>query len=156
MELVIRGAIIYLFLFVVIRASGNRQLSQITAFDAILLLIIAEATQQALLGEDFSLTAAIILVTTLVFIDIVLSFVRQWSPTADRIMDGVPVVLIDEGEMLKDQMNRERVDEDDLMTAARSEQGLERLDDVKYAVLERDGRISIIPWPAGEERPAKA
>ncbi len=146
MEHVIRATIIYLFLFVILRASGNRQFGEITVFDAILLLIIAESTQQALIGEDFSITAGLILISTLVGIDIFFSQLKRWSKKADMILEGVPVLLIDKGTLLKENMKRERVDEEDIMAAARELRGLESLDQVKYAVLERNGTISIIPW----------
>lgn len=146
MEHVIRATIIYLFLFVILRASGNRQFGEITVFDAILLLIIAESTQQALIGEDFSITAGLILISTLVGIDIFFSQLKRWSKKADLILEGVPVLLIDKGTLLKENMKRERVDEGDIMAAARELRGLESLDQVKYAVLERNGTISIIPW----------
>jgi uncharacterized membrane protein YcaP (DUF421 family) len=146
MELVARAAFIYVFLFVIMRISGNRQFSGLTNFDVVLLLIISEATQQGLLGnDDFSMTAAFILVGTLVGIDIALSLVKQRSKKADIVMEGVPVLLFDSGEFLRDNMNKERVDEDDIRVAARSRLGLETLDGVKYAVLERGGSISIIP-----------
>jgi len=145
MELIIRGAVMYAFLFAILRISGNRQFSGLTSFDVVLLLIISEATQQGLLGnDDFSLTAAFILVMTLVGIDIAMSLVKQWSKKADIVMEGVPVLLYDSGEFLHENMKKERVDEDDIRVAARSLHGLETLDGVKYAVLERGGSISII------------
>jgi len=146
MELVVRAALIYGFLFAIMRISGNRQFSGLTSFDVVLLLIISEATQQGLLGsDDFSVTAAFILVGTLVSIDIALSLVKQWSKKADVVMEGVPVLLYDSGEFLRENMKKERVDEDDIRFAARSVHGLESLEGVKYAVLERGGSISIIP-----------
>jgi uncharacterized membrane protein YcaP (DUF421 family) len=95
--------------------------------------------------DDFSLTTAFILIMTLVGIDILLSFVKQWSKKADVVMEGVPVLLYDGGEFLRDNMRKERVDEDDIRFAARSVHGIESLDAVKYAILERGGSISIIP-----------
>ena len=145
MDLVIRGAVIYAFLFLIMRISGNRQFSGLTSFDVVLLLIIAEATQQGLLGDDdFSVTAAFVLIMTLVGLDILLSFVKQWFKSADVVLEGVPVLLYDSGEFLRDNMRKERVDEDDIRFAARSSHGLDSLEGVKYAVLERGGSISII------------
>jgi uncharacterized membrane protein YcaP (DUF421 family) len=146
MDLVVRAGIIYIFLFVIMRISGNRQFSGLTSFDVVLLLIISEATQQGLLGnDDSSLTAALVLISTFVGIDIFLSLVKQWSKKVDTVMEGVPVLLFDSGEFLRENMRRERVDEDDIRVAARSVHGLESLEGVKYAVLERSGSISIIP-----------
>ena len=116
-----------------------------TAFDFVLLLIIAETTQQALLGDDFSLTNAFVLITTLVFTDICLSLVKQRSKGIEKLLDGTPTILVDNGSLLRDRMDKARVDESDIMEAARKLQGLESLEQVKYAILEKDGTISVIP-----------
>jgi len=145
MELILRGVIIYFFLLLVLRAAGNRQFSEATVFDLVLLLIIAEVTQQALTGQDYSVTAAIVLIMTLVGLDIAVSLVKQRSKTAARLTDGTPLVLIDDGTPVKETMRKERVDEDDILEAARTAHGLERLDQVRYAILERNGSISIVP-----------
>ena len=145
MESVIRAAVIYFALLVIFRVSGKRSLAQITTFDFVLLLIIGEATQQALLGEDFSLTNAVVVIVTLVGIDIALSFLMRASPFAGRIIEGAPTVIVDDGVPLHDRMKQARVDVDDVLTAARHLHGLERLDQIRRAVLERSGGISIIP-----------
>lgn len=145
MDLVFRGLFMYLFLLVLLRVSGNRQFSELTSFDIVLLLMIAEATQQAMIGDDFSVTAGAIVIITLVGIDIALSHIKQWSSRADLLLDGVPVLLVDHGNYLRGNMRRERVDEEDILAAAREMQGLESIDQVKFAVLERAGHISIIP-----------
>jgi uncharacterized membrane protein YcaP (DUF421 family) len=145
MEAILRGALIYIVLLVLFRVSGNRALSQITAFDFVLLLIISESTQQALLGEDFSLINALLVIVTMVLLDIGISLWKQRSPQADKVIDGVPIIILENGQPLKDRMDKERVDEADILAAARELQGLERIDQIKYAVLERSGGISIIP-----------
>lgn len=145
MDAVLRAFAIYVFVFVVFRISGKRTLAQVTTFDFVLLLIIGEATQQGLLGDDFSVTNAFLVVGTLVATDIVMSLAQQRFPALGRFVEGLPVVLIDDGEPIQRHMQRARVDESDILERARQSQGLERLDDVKYAVLERDGSISIVP-----------
>lgn len=145
MESVIRGAAIYLILLVIMRLSGRRTLAQMTPFDFILLLIIAETTQQALLGEDFSITNAVLLIVTLIGIDIFLSYVKKWSPTASRLLEGTPTVLIRDGKIDRRALERSRVEESDILVSARHSQGLENIDDVKHAVLETDSGISVIP-----------
>ena len=110
-----------------------------------LLLIIAETTQQALLGEDFSITNSALLIVTLVVIDLGLALWKQRSQLLGRLIDGRPVILIDDGELLYDRMRKSQVDESDILTAAREGLGLERMEQIKYAVLERSGGISIIP-----------
>lgn len=145
MDSVLRAFVLYFFLFLVFRLSGKRSLSQATTFDFVLLLIIGEATQQGLLGEDFSLVNAFVTIVTLIGIDVLMSLAEQRFPSIGRYVEGTPVVLVDQGKMLRDRMRRARVDEYDLLEKARTSQGLERLDQIKYAVLERDGSISIIP-----------
>jgi uncharacterized membrane protein YcaP (DUF421 family) len=144
-DVVMRGLAIYIFLMLVFRVAGKRTLSDVTTFDFVLLLIIAEATQQALLGEDFSVTNAMVLIVTLIGIDIALSIWKQHSPRLAQVLEGVPLVIVEDGKPLRDRMDKARVDDEDVMTAARELQGLERMDQVKYAVLERNGGISIVP-----------
>jgi len=145
MESVLRGAAVYLFLMVVLRASGKRALSQVTTFDFVLLLIISETTQQALLGEDFSLTNAFIVIITLAVIDQGFSLLsRRWR-FFERLTEGLPLVILENGLPLEDRMRKENISREDILEAARENQGLERLDQIKYAVLERHGGISIIP-----------
>lgn len=145
METVIRGAVIYVVLLVIVRLSGRRTLAQMTAFDLVLVLICAETTQQALLADDFSITNAIVLIVTLFGLDIALSFVKERWPVAEKVLDGVPTILVNEGKPDTQALKRSRVDIDDIMQAAREKQGLERLDQIKFAVLEAGGGITIVP-----------
>jgi len=144
MDTVLRAAIMYFALLILLRVAGKRTFAQLTPFDFVLLLIIGEATQQGLTGEDFSITGAVILVATLVMIDVIMSYVKQWSPAADKWIDGVPVLLVDNGRLLKDRLERHRISEDEVLSAARELRGLERMDQVKYAVLEATGKITVI------------
>jgi uncharacterized membrane protein YcaP (DUF421 family) len=148
MDTVLRGIVIYAFLLIIFRISGKRALSQITTFDFVLLLVIGEATQQALLGEDFSITNALILIVTLVGVDIGVSLLKGRSKRVEKLIDSVPLVIVENGKPFKERMEKARVDETDVLTAARELQGLERMDQIKYAVLERSGGISIIPKEA--------
>lgn len=145
METVIRGAAIYALLLVIVRLSGRRTLSQMTPFDLVLILIVAETTQQALLGDDFSLVNSAILIVTLFAIDIGLSYVKERSGRVERILDGVPVILVSHGAPDRKVLAGARMSVEDVMEAAREKQGLERLDQVRFAVLEATGEISIIP-----------
>ena len=146
MDSVLRAAAMYLVLLVVFRIVGKRTLAQITPFDMVLLLIIAESTQQALVGPDYSVVNAVLVIVTLVCIDIGLSQWRRHSRRVEKILDDVPLVLVERGRPLTARMDRECVDASDIMEAARLQQGLERMDQIKYAVLETNGEISIIPW----------
>ena len=145
MDLVIRGIAVYLFLLLIFRVSGKRSLRNATTFDFVLLLIVAETTQQALVGDDASVTGAFLLIVVLVGTDILLSLVKRWSPRLDRLIEGQPLVILRNGVPLRERMHVERVDEEDILTAARDGHGLERLDEIKCAILERNGAISIVP-----------
>jgi len=145
MDSVLRAAAVYIFLLLVFRLAGNRSVAQITAFDFILLLIISEAIQQAIITDDYSVTNAFLVVTTLMGLDIMLSLWKQRSERFEKFLDGVPLALIENGKLFKDRMSMERVDANDILAAAREMQGLERLDQIKHAVVEASGGITIIP-----------
>jgi uncharacterized membrane protein YcaP (DUF421 family) len=149
MDVVLRAVAIYLLLLIIFRIAGKRALSQTTTFDLVLLLIISEAIQPALVRTDSSLTNAFLLVITLVGLDIALSLIKQRSHKVERLLDGVPLVIVEDGKPLQDRMDKARVDQDDVLTAARELQGLARMEQIKYAVLERSGGISIIPRADG-------
>jgi len=145
MVTVLRAAFVYLFMLTVVRATGRRTLGEMTPFDLVLMLIISEATQNAMIGDDFSLTNAALVILTLVGLDLVLTFAkRRWS-RLDRWIDGVPTILVAHGRPLVEVMKRARVGTDDVLESARRLQGLERMDQVKFAILERSGGITIIP-----------
>ena len=145
MDTVLRGVAVYLFLLFITRILGRRSLAQVTPFDVVLLLIIAETTQQALLGDDFSLTNAAVLLCTLAFVDIALSYVKARSPVMARLIDGEPTVLVSGGVPDDEALRRARVGLVDVLAAARKQHGLKGLADIDIAVLEVDGAISIIP-----------
>jgi uncharacterized membrane protein YcaP (DUF421 family) len=145
MDAVVRGAMVYLFLLLLFRLAGRRTLAQMTSFDFVFLLIISEATQNAMIGDDYSMTNGMLVVLTLVGLDIFLSHLKRWSTTADKWLDGRPTIIVEQGRPKTDIMSRARIDEQDVLAAARESQGLERMDQIKYAVLEASGSISIIP-----------
>lgn len=149
MESIVRGAIVYLIVLIVFRINGKRSLAQITTFDFVLLLIIAEAIQQALIDVDYSMTNAFLIVLTLLGMDVGFSLIKQRWDRFQRLIDDVPLVLVDNGRPLPERMAKARVDDSDILASARQLQGLERMDQIKYAVLERSGGISIVPKQAG-------
>jgi uncharacterized membrane protein YcaP (DUF421 family) len=114
-------------------------------FDLVLLLIISEATQQAMIDNDNSMTNALVLVITLVGLNILFSVIAKRWKGFEKLIEDVPLVIVDEGKPLKERMQKERVSEDEVMEAARELEGLERLEQIRYAILERNGHITIIP-----------
>lgn len=146
MEAVIRVLAMYALLLVVFRLAGKRTLSDATTFDFLLLLVISETTQQALVRDDPSFTHAAIMILTFIAANVGMSSWKQRSKAVARLLEGEPVLLVEHGRPIRRTMDKERVDEDDILEAAREARGLEHLSQIKYAILERTGRISIIPF----------
>ena len=144
-SIVIRCIIIYLFVFVILRLAGKRTLSELKTFDLVLLLILSEATQSAMMNSDNSILGAMIAIGTLIFIDVAVSFFSAKSRDFDRIINGVPMIILKNGTPIRERMEKARVQTDDILEAARKTHGLESLSQIKYAVLEKGGEISIIP-----------
>lgn len=159
MELIIRAVTIYAFILLILRVSGKRQFSEITTFDFVLLLIISEAVSQGLYGSaDYSLTASLILVTTLVAVDILFSLLKRRFSLLDDIVESKPTLLMKDSQIIKQNLDEERLGEADILSAARKTFGIESLSEVRHAVLEPDGSISIVPMarssmPADTRKP---
>lgn len=145
MEMVLRALAIYIILLVVFKIAGRRALLQMTSFDLILLLIISEATQQALLGNDFSVTGATITIVTLVVVDMIFGLIKKKWSGAESALDGTPVILMVHGIPLTEKMKKMDISLDDILVSARQNQGITEAARIKYAILERTGHISIIP-----------
>lgn len=143
--MILRAVAIYLILLVVFKIAGRRALLQMTSFDLILLLIISEATQQALLGDDFSVTGAMLTIITLVVVDMLFGMVKKYISGAESAIDGSPVILVVHGELQNEKLKKVDVSCDDILVSARQNHGITTLEEIKYAILERNGHISIIP-----------
>lgn len=144
LEQILRTIAIYGFLMIVFRISGKRTLKDITVFDFILLLVLSEGVQQALTSDDYSTMNAWVIIATFLSLDIGMSLLKRRLPWLDRMMDGEPLILVRDGVALEKRMAKERIGMDEVLEAAR-QNGLESLSQIKYAVLERNGSISIIP-----------
>lgn len=145
MEFVLRAFVIYLFLLLLFRLTGKRMLSELSTFDFILLLIISEATQNALVGDDKSLTTGMAVILTLVMLEVAMSYLKKRLKSVEKTMEGAPVMLVDRGRLIEEHLTKTHVSRDDILQSARQHQGLERMDQIKYAVLETSGGISVIP-----------
>jgi uncharacterized membrane protein YcaP (DUF421 family) len=153
MDSILSGLGVYIFLLVIFRLTGNRSLAQITTFDAVLILIIAEAVQEAMIGSDQSMTNAALLVVTLLGFDVLLSILVVRSRFLGRLINDLPVLLVNDGVADNARMARVRVSPDDVLENARSRFGIERFDQIKYAVLERNGSITVVPRQVGWAMP---
>lgn len=151
MESVLRAAAVYAFLLVVFRIAGKHSLAQITTFDFVLILVIGESTQQALLGTDISMINSWIVIATLVVMEQVLTIVKGRWPSLDEALESQPVVIVARGRLLERRMREEQVSLSDILSSARTHHGIGRLDQIEYAVLERGGGISIIPRANGSD-----
>lgn len=145
MDSVLRALAMYAVLLLIFRLVGKRSLSQITTFDFVILLVVGEATAQALLGEDFSLVRAALVIATLVIVERLSDYLSWRFPTFRRTTQGVPVVLVENGAVVTHAMRKSHLSVDDVVTAGRQLHGLERLDQIKWAVLESSGGISVVP-----------
>lgn len=145
MNIVLRAFAVYIFLFIIVRLSGKKSLAESSPFDFVLLLIIGEVTQQALVGDDFSLTASFIAIATLVGIDMLFILAKHKWKLFGKISESTPLLIVNKGQPLWKRMKQTQVEYEDIMEAARLTHGIYSMDKIEYAVLEKDGSISIIP-----------
>jgi uncharacterized membrane protein YcaP (DUF421 family) len=145
MEIVVRTVVIFFFVLVLTRAMGKKELSQLTAFELVLLITIGDLVQQGVTQEDQSLTGAVLAVGTIGLLIVALSFAQwRWSGLR-RFIRGIPVVVIRQGEVVEEAMRLERLGREELLEGAR-EQGIDDIAKVKLAVLEPDGKFSFIQF----------
>lgn len=143
---VVRAAIVYLMVLAVLRLAGKRTLGEMNTFDFAILLILSEGVQPALVGDDMTLTNAALILATLVGLDAFLGLLKEKSRTVSRWLEDVPAVLMVDGVPRREALTRHRVDLEDLLEAARQQHGMLSITQVRCAILERAGGISIIPW----------
>jgi len=143
MELIIRATVVYWFLWLVVRGTGKRSLSELTPLDLLLLVVIGDMAQQGVTQEDMSITGAVMTVSVFVVWTLLADALARRSQPAQRLLAGEPVIVLRNGEPLTDRLNRERLTLDDLAEAARVE-GISDLSDVEFAVLETDGKFSFL------------
>lgn len=144
METVLRIAFIYFFLMIALRAMGKRELNKMSAFELVMLLLIPELFSQAAVREDFSMTNATVATATLLTLVFLTSVISHMSKRAHHVINGTPTVLVSAGRYIEENMNRERIAPDELL-AEMHKAGYERLDQIRWAILEDDGKISLIP-----------
>jgi uncharacterized membrane protein YcaP (DUF421 family) len=145
MEFILRCVLIYAALLLIFRIAGKRALAQITTFDIVLLLIIAETTQQALVRDDSSLTNAVTLIATFLTLEIGFSRLTLRWRGLDKWLNSKPLVLVRDGKVLQERLHVERVNEEEVLASAREKHGIGSMDEIDHAVLETDGAISVIP-----------
>jgi uncharacterized membrane protein YcaP (DUF421 family) len=144
MDLVIRAAVIFLFIFLITRIAGRRQLSEFEPFDVILLVVLGDLVQQGITQSDESVTGTLIVISTITLLSVSVGWLSFRFARVRLISEGEPIILIHDGQLVEANLRRERLTRGDLEEEARQQQ-LVSLDQVRWAILEDGGSISIIP-----------
>ena len=143
MDIVLRAVFVFAFLLLLTRIIGRRELSSLQPFDLILLIILGDAVQQGLTQDDYSLTGAFLAIGTIAVLQVFVSWIGYRFPRTRPLLEGTPIIVVQDGELIEDNLKRERLDPEEVAEAARL-QGIAHLSDVKWAVLETTGTISFI------------
>jgi len=143
-QFIVRSAVVYAFLLVILRFTGRRQVGQLAPFDLVLLLVLSNTVQNAMNAGDNSLTAGIILATSIIALNSLMGFLTWRSKRLEGLVEGQPEVLIHDGRLNERLLNHERITRHELMAALRAA-GCTGPEDVRFAILENNGRISVIP-----------
>ena len=143
-EFVLRAVVVYVVLLGMIRLSGKRTMGQFTPFDVLLIVLLGNAVQNALLGSDESLSGGLLLAAVLITLNWITGWFSARYRAAEQLIEGVPVVLARHGELFEQVLRKELVSRNDFDEALR-QNGQLRLEDVDIAILETDGRISVVP-----------
>jgi uncharacterized membrane protein YcaP (DUF421 family) len=150
-EIVVRTAAVYLALLFGLRLAGKREIGQMTVFDLVVLLLIANAVQNAMVGPDTSLTGGLLAAAVLVLVNMLIAALRLRSQRVRHLVEGSPTLLVLRGHTIDQHMRREGIDLD-ILEAAIREHGIAGIEDVEMAVLETDGTISIVPTGGNTKR----
>ena len=143
MDIVARAAVMFFVLYVLLRIMGKRELGQLTPFELVVMIVLGDLIQQAVTHNDFSLTGAILAVSTFAFLAIAMSWLTYLSPRAEKLLDGEPRVVIRNGKLLKENLRRDRMTQSEVESEMRLA-GIATMDQVAWAILEPQGKISFI------------
>jgi uncharacterized membrane protein YcaP (DUF421 family) len=149
MDVIVRAALIYVFVWLVLRALGKRELAELTAFELVLLFVIGDLVQQSVTQNDTSITAAVLAIGTIALLIVTQSYVVFRFRRTRAVLEGKPELVMHDGHAIPEVLHRERMTEDDLVEAARK-QGIGDLSTVRFAVLEVDGKLSFISGDGGD------
>jgi uncharacterized membrane protein YcaP (DUF421 family) len=144
MDLALRAVFLYAFVVLLMRVTGRRELSTLSAVDLVLLIILGDAIQQGLTQDDYSVTGAVIVVSTIAALQVGTSYLTFRSRRARRVLEGEPVVIIQDGKLIEGNVKRERLTEDEVAEEMRAQQ-IASVEDVEWGILETNGTMSFIP-----------
>lgn len=143
-EIVVRSVVVYLATLVGLRLMGKRELGQMTVFDLVVILLIANAVQNAMVGPDTSLIGGVLSAFVILAANRIVAGVRLRNKRLEALLEGTPTVLIENGQFITRHLDKEGLDRSEVEMAIR-EHGIASLNEVQLAVLETDGSISIVP-----------
>jgi uncharacterized membrane protein YcaP (DUF421 family) len=143
MDIALRAIVLYVFIVLVTRVIGRRELSSLSPFDLILLIVLGDAVQQGLTQDDYSVTGALIAVSTIATLQVLTSYVSFRSGRARKVLEGLPIVLVERGEVIQRNLRRERMTEDEVAEEMRMQQ-IASFDEVQWAILETNGSMSFV------------
>jgi uncharacterized membrane protein YcaP (DUF421 family) len=143
MDIVIRAAIIFAFVFLLTRLLGRRELNSLEPFDLILLIVTGDLVQQGVTQNDQSLTGAMLAISTIGLLTVALSYLSFRFKRMRPILNGEPIVLVEDGEVIEPNLRRQRLTREEIGAEARLE-GISSIEDVRWAILETNGQISFV------------
>ena|SRR5436309_2909237 len=143
MDIVLRTALVFTVLLTLTRVIGRRELSTLQPFDLILLIVLGDAVQQGLTQDDYSLTGALLVIFTFAVLQVCVSWLGYRFPRARPVLEGEPIIIVQDGELIERNVRRERLTPEEVAEAGRAH-GIPHLSDVRWAVLETNGTISFI------------
>ena len=143
MDIVARAAIMFVLLYILLRLMGKRELGQLTPFELVVMIVLGDLIQQGVTHNDFSITGALLAISTFAFLAISMSWLTYLSPRAEKLLDGEPRVVIRDGVLIKDNLRRDRMTQSEVESEMRLA-GIGHMDQVAWAILEPQGKISFI------------
>ena len=155
MEIVLRATVMFFVLFLLIRIMGKRELSQMTPFELIVLIVFGDLIQQGVTHNDFSLVGATLAIATMAFWALAISWLVYWHPTLETFLDGEPRVIVRQGHIVPENLRRDRLTRAEILSEMRL-CGIAHLEDVDWAILEPRGKMSFIKRAGADTEPARA
>jgi uncharacterized membrane protein YcaP (DUF421 family) len=143
MDIALRALALYVFITIVMRVIGRRELSSLAPSDLVLLIVLGDAVQQGLTQDDYSVTGALIAVATIAALQVLSSWFAFRSRRARRVLEGEPVVIVQDGRVIERNLRRERMTPDDVAVEMRMQQ-IASFDEVQWAILENNGQMSFV------------